>query len=58
MENSGFWALETPPKREESKIHEVLFIGWQVNGVRSNALPALERTGYLWLNAGCAVDRK
>jgi hypothetical protein len=64
VENRGFWALEAPPKREKQMIHQGLLIGWRVTGVRSNALPALnalpafERTSYLWSNAGCAVDRK
>jgi hypothetical protein len=48
VENRGLWALEAPPKREKQKIHEVLFIGWLDTGVRSNALPAFERTSYLW----------
>jgi hypothetical protein len=58
VENKGFWALQAPPKREKQMIHRGLFIGWQVTGVRSNALPAFERTSYLWSNAGCAVDHK
>ena len=58
MENRGFWALEAPPKRQNEIIHRGLFIGWGVTGVRSNALPAFERTSYLGSNAGYAVDRK
>jgi hypothetical protein len=46
------------PSVKKMKIHEVLFIGWQVTGVRSNALPAFERTSYLWSNARRAFDRK
>jgi hypothetical protein len=51
VENRGFWVLEVPPKREKQMIHRGLFIGWRVTGVRSNALPAFERTSYLWSNA-------
>jgi hypothetical protein len=58
MENRGFWALEAPPKREKQMIHRGLFIGWRVTGVRSNALPAFERTSYLWSNTGYTFDRK
>jgi hypothetical protein len=60
-ERGGFGPLRAPktyPKREKRKIHKVLFIGWQVTGLRSNALPVFERTSYLWSNAGNAVDRK
>jgi hypothetical protein len=52
VENIGFWALEAPPKRAKQMIHRGLFIGWRVIGVRSNALPAFERTSYLWAKQG------
>jgi hypothetical protein len=58
VENRGFWALEAPPKREKQMIHRGLFIGWQVTELRLNALPAFERTSYLWSNAGYTFDRK
>jgi hypothetical protein len=58
VKNRGFWALKVPPKREKQMIHRGLFIGWQVTGVHSNALPTFECTSYLWSNAGYAVDRK
>jgi hypothetical protein len=44
VENRGFWALAAPPKRKKQMIHRGLFIGWRVTGLRSNALPAFERT--------------
>jgi hypothetical protein len=58
VENRGLWALEAPPKRAKQMNARGLFIGWQDTGVRSNALPAFERTSYLWSNAGRAFARK
>jgi hypothetical protein len=58
VENRGLEALGAPPKRENKKKHKVIFIGWQVTGVRSNALPAFKRTSYLWSNARRAFDCK
>jgi hypothetical protein len=58
VENRGFLALEAPPKREKQMIHRGLFIGWRVIRLRSNVLPAFERTSYLWSNAGYTFDRK
>jgi hypothetical protein len=61
-EQGGLRPKGAPPivsKRQKNKRkHKVLFIGWQVTGVRSNALPAFERTSYLWSNARRAFDRK
>jgi hypothetical protein len=50
--------LQSFPNVQNKRIHEFLFIGWQVTGVRSNALAAFERTSYLWSNAGSAFDRR
>jgi hypothetical protein len=50
--------LQSFPNVKNKRKHKILFIGWQVTGVRSNALPAFERTSYLWLNARRAFDRK
>jgi hypothetical protein len=50
--------LQSFPNIKNKRTHKVLFIGWQVLGVRSNALPAFERTSYLWSNVGRAFDRK
>jgi hypothetical protein len=58
VENRGPWALEAPPKRAKQMNARGLFIGWQDTEVRSNALPAFERTSYLWSNAGHKFDRK
>jgi hypothetical protein len=44
VENRGPWALEVPPKRAKQMNARGLFIGWQDTGMRSNALPAFERT--------------
>jgi hypothetical protein len=58
VENRGLEALGAPPKRAKQMNVRGLFIGWQDTGVRLNALPAFERTSYLWSNAGRAFDRK
>jgi hypothetical protein len=50
--------LQSFPKVKMKDYTEVLFIGWQVTGVRSNAGSAFERTSYLWSNAGYTFDRK
>jgi hypothetical protein len=58
VENRGLWALEAPPKCAQQMNTRGLFIGWQDTGVHSNALPAFERTSYLWSNARHTFDRK
>jgi hypothetical protein len=58
VKNRGPWALEAPPKRAKQMNARGLFIGWLDTGVCSNALPAFERTSYLWSNAGYKFDRK
>jgi hypothetical protein len=58
VENRGLWALEAPLKRAKQMSARGLFIGWQDTRVRSNALPAFERTSYLWSNVGHKFDRK
>jgi hypothetical protein len=58
VENWGPWALEAPPKRAKQMNARGLFIGCQDTEVCSNALPAFERTSYLWSNAGHKFDRK
>jgi hypothetical protein len=58
VENRGLWALEAPPKRGLQMNTRGLFIGWQDTEVRSNALPAFERTSYSRSTAHPAFDRE
>jgi hypothetical protein len=58
VENRGLKALGAPPKHVQQMNTRGLFIGWQDTGVRSNALPAFERTSYLRSNARHTFDRK
>jgi hypothetical protein len=58
VENRGLEALGAPRKRVLQMNTRGLFIGYQDTGVRSNALPAFERTSYLWSNPGHKFDRK
>jgi hypothetical protein len=58
VENGGLWALEAPPKRASQMNAQGLFIGWQDTEVRSNALPAFERTSYSRSTAHPAFDRE
>jgi hypothetical protein len=58
VENRGLWALKAPPKRAQQMNARGLFIGWQDTEVRSNALPAFERTSYSRSTAHPAVDRE
>jgi hypothetical protein len=58
VENRGLWALEAPPKRDLQLNTRGLFIGWQDIEVRSNALPAFERTSYSRSTAHPAFDRE
>jgi hypothetical protein len=58
VENRGLWALEAPPKREKQMNTRGPIYRLGDTGVRSNALPAFERTSYLWSNVGYKFDRK
>jgi hypothetical protein len=58
VKNGGLWALEAPPKRALQLNTRGLFIGWQDTEVRSNALPAFERTSYSRSTAHPTFDRE
>jgi hypothetical protein len=50
--------LQSFPNVKNKRKHKVLFIGWQVTGVRLNALPAFERTTYVRTHQLFVVERK